>query len=130
MIKMKKFILILIFLLAFTYPIGAIDGYIQIEYDTLGSYSNGELYIYELFFENKLLIGGKFQANLLGYSKKQFIPAGIPANQTYDLIIEYQINHNWVIRLKEGCKHYFAQHPKHNKYDDTEYFNIGIKYYF
>lgn len=94
----------------------------------MGEYSNGELYIYERF--NDFKIGGRFQSNLMGYNMKQdIIPAGVPASQVYDLILEYNLTDNIIIKMTEGCKHYFEQ-SRYTDYDDISYMKFGVKYEF
>jgi hypothetical protein len=134
MIKLKKIIFILFILLVLFstefFHVNAINGHISINYDTLDNYSNGELYIYQDLFNDRLRIAGRFKCNLVGYTLKgDLIPAGVPASQVYNLEIEYSVFKNTKIIIAEGCKHYFVQ-SRYTKFDDVEYMNIGIKYEF
>ena len=68
--------------------------------------------------------------DLMGFNLKgDFIPAGIPKSQTYDLIIDYRITDDITISFIEGCKHYFAQ-SQYNYWNDESYIKIKTKYEF
>ena len=119
----------LIILFIFSFPASAIDGYIQFEYDLMKDYHNGQLYLYETFFNNKLKVAGRFQVNLMQYTVKEFIPSAAPASQIYDLEISYKLRDNITLMIIEGCEHYFAQ-SNYSSRNDWVYLKTAIRYEF
>jgi len=121
-----KITLTIILILILTLPVSAITGYISLEYDTMSSTGQGEVYAEEQF--NRLSIGGRMKTNLMGFSLKDgYFPAGVPSSQTYDLVLKYKLTDNIELSLIEGCEHYFVQS---GEYKDDEYIKIKTKYSF
>lgn len=125
---MNKLILTLLFILIFTVPIYAVSGHVSLNYETMNSGGEGEIYLYQKFKD--FTVGGRMKTNLMGFSLKDgYFPAGVPASQTYDLILKYKLTEYLEINLTEGCNHYFSQSEKSWREDET-YIKIGVKYTF
>lgn len=130
---MKKLLIIfllIIMIIGSNFTANAIDGFVSLEYDTMSKGGQGEVYLYEEFFNNKVRVAGRLKTNLMGFGLKDgYFPAGMPKSQIYDLELSYKLTDKIAIKFTEGCKHYFSQSKK-PAYKDKEYIKIGAKYKF
>lgn len=120
----KITIMLMLFLLIST-SVGAINGYVALDYNSMKGNLVGQIRLYEDIGD--LRIGGHFTTDLTGISlKDNYFPAGVPKAQYYGLFLEYEVVEGISLRVNEWCNHWFAQ-SEESWAKDTQDITVGVK---
>ncbi|MFW6310938.1 MAG: hypothetical protein ACOC1K_01755 [Nanoarchaeota archaeon] len=113
-----KIILVSLFIIFFIVtPIQAVNGYVEVNYDTMKGTGQGIIELNRAIHDNTK-IGIKGVSDLYGFGKRIGLPTGIPLNQSYEGFLQIQYK-SFRIRLTTWCKHWFSQSGKLPSEDES-----------
>lgn len=123
-----KIILVSLFIIFFIVtPIQAVNGYVEVNYDTMEGTGQGIIEL-DKAIHNNVKIGIKGVSDLYGFGIRMGLPAGIPFNQSYEGFLQVE-NKSFSIRLTTWCQHWFSQSGKYINADRSG-FRISTRYSF